>query len=81
MGPYEISAPLGAGEMGEVDKARDTRLNRVVAIRILPSAVAGDPQRQERFRREARVISSLTHAQICRLYNVGAENGVQFLVM
>ncbi len=81
LGPYEVIAPLGAGGMGEVYKARDTRLDRLVAIKVLPAAVAGDPQRRDRFRREARAISSLTHAHICTLYDVGEEGGVEFLVM
>jgi serine/threonine protein kinase len=81
LGPYEIVAPLGAGGMGEVYKARDTRLDRTVAIKILPGAVADDPQRRERFRREARAISNLTHPHICRLHDIGDQNGVEFLVM
>jgi Tol biopolymer transport system component len=81
LGPYEIVAPLGAGGMGEVYKARDTRLDRTVAIKILPAGVADDPQRQERFRREARAISSLTHAHICTLHDIGEQDGVEFLVM
>ena len=81
LGPYEIVAPLGAGGMGEVYKARDTRLDRTVAIKILPAGVADDPQRRERFRREARAISSLTHAHICTLHDIGEQDGVEFLVM
>jgi serine/threonine protein kinase len=81
LGPYEIASHLGAGGMGEVYKARDTRLERTVAIKILPAAVADDPQRREGFRREARAISSLTHPHICTLYDVGEQNGVDFLVM
>ena len=73
LGPYEIVAPLGAGGMGEVYKGRDTRLDRTVAIKILPDAFAGDAQFRERFDREARVISQLTHPNICTLYDVGAE--------
>src|SRR5262245_3287953 len=78
LGPYEIVAPLGAGGMGEVYRARDTRLDRTVAIKILPAAMAADPDRRERFRREARVVSSLTHPQICTLYDVGEQGGVDF---
>src|SRR5262249_59853215 len=81
LGPYEVVAPLGAGAMSEVYKARDTRLDRFVAIKVLPAAVADDIQRRERFRREARAISSLTHPHICTLYDVGEEDGVEFLVM
>jgi eukaryotic-like serine/threonine-protein kinase len=81
LGPYEILAPLGSGGMGEVYKARDTRLDRAVAIKILPADVALDPHRQERFRREARAISSLTHPHICTLHDVGEQDGVGFLVM
>ena len=81
LGPYEIIAPLGAGGMGEVYKARDTRLDRTVAIKILPAGVADDPQRQERFRREARAISSLTHPHICTLHDIGEQDDVNFLVM
>jgi Tol biopolymer transport system component len=81
LGPYEIVAPLGAGGMGEVYRARDTRLDRTVAIKILAAGIADDPQRQDRFRREARAISSLTHAHICTLHDIGEQDGVEFLVM
>src|SRR4051812_22211287 len=67
--------------MGEVYKARDTRLDRVVAIKVLPPGVADDPQRRERFDREARAISSLNHPHICTLYDVGHQDGVDYLVM
>ncbi len=81
LGPYEILAPLGAGGMGEVYKARDTRLDRTVAIKILPEALAADAQFRERFHREARAISQLDHPHICALYDVGEERGAAFLVM
>jgi Tol biopolymer transport system component len=81
LGPYEIQSPLGAGGMGEVYKARDTRLDRTVAIKILPEALADDPQFRDRFEREARTISQLDDAHICALYDVGKENGTSYLVM
>src|SRR5438874_8423195 len=77
LGPYEIVAPIGAGGMGEVYKARDTRLDRAVAIKILPDAFARDAQLKVRFEREARTISQLSHPNICTLFDVG-EN---YLVM
>ncbi|OFW30901.1 MAG: hypothetical protein A3H97_19275 [Acidobacteria bacterium RIFCSPLOWO2_02_FULL_65_29] len=81
LGPYEIVGALGAGGMGEVYRARDTRLDRTVALKVLQPQVASDPQFRERFDREARVVSSLEHPNICALYDVGRENGVDFLVM
>jgi serine/threonine protein kinase len=81
LGPYEIVAAIGAGGMGEVYKARDTRLDRAVAIKILPENLASDPQFRERFHREARAISQLAHPHICTLYDVGDSNGAAFLVM
>jgi len=81
LGPYEIVSLLGAGGMGEVYKARDTRLDRIVAVKILPDHVAHDPDFRQRFEREARTISSLSHPHICTLYDIGSENGVDFLVM
>src|SRR5471030_3022058 len=81
LGPYEIVAPLGAGGMGEVYRARDTRLERTVAIKVLPTEFSGDPLLRERFDREARAISSLNHPHICALYDVGSEAGAQFLVL
>src|SRR5215510_4403719 len=81
LGPYEIVAPLGAGGMGDVYKARDTRLDRTVAIKILADALAGDPQFRERFEREARTISQLAHAHICTLYDVGQHESSAFLVL
>ncbi|HWJ48161.1 MAG TPA: serine/threonine-protein kinase, partial [Candidatus Udaeobacter sp.] len=81
LGPYEIQSPLGAGGMGEVYRARDTRLDRTVAIKILPSHLSEDAEAQQRFEREARTISSLNHPNICTLYDVGHQDGVHFLVM
>jgi eukaryotic-like serine/threonine-protein kinase len=81
LGPYEIQSPLGAGGMGEVYQALDTRLGRVVAIKVLPGDVAADPASRERFDREAKVISSLNHRHICALYDVGHQDGIDFLVM
>jgi serine/threonine protein kinase len=81
LGPYEIVSPLGAGGMGEVYRARDTRLDRVVAIKILPEHLCGNPEAKQRFDREARAISSLSHPNICHLYDVGQHNGISYLVM
>jgi eukaryotic-like serine/threonine-protein kinase len=81
LGPYEISAPLGAGGMGEVYRARDTRLERTVAIKILPPQFSSDPVRKQRFEREAKTISSLNHPHICVLHDVGSQDGVNYLVM
>ena len=81
LGPYEILALLGAGGMGEVYRARDTRLNRDVAIKILPPAVADHPSRRARFAREARSISQLSHPNICTIHDVGEVDGIAFLVM
>jgi Tol biopolymer transport system component len=81
LGPYEILAPIGAGGMGEVYKARDTRLDRSVAIKILPPEFAGNVQLKLRFEREAKTISQLTHPNICTLFDIGNEQGVEYLVM
>ena len=81
LGPYEILGPIGAGGMGEVYKARDTRLDRVVAIKVLPSHLADRPELRQRFEREAKAISSLSHPNICALFDVGHESGVDYLVM
>ena len=81
LGPYEIIGPLGAGGMGEVYRARDARLARDVAIKVLPAQVASDAEWRRRLDREARAISSLSHPNICPLFDVGHENGVDFLVM
>jgi serine/threonine protein kinase len=81
LGPYEIGAPLGAGGMGEVYRARDTRLDRSVAVKILPASLSSDPVRKQRFEREAKAISSLNHPHICVLHDVGHQDGIDFLVM
>src|SRR5246127_5986865 len=80
LGPYEILAPLGAGGMGEVYRARDTRLNRDVAIKVLPEALANDADRLRRFEQEARTIAALNHPNILGIHDVGAHNGAPFLV-
>ena len=81
LGPYEILSPIGAGGMGEVYKARDTRLDRIVAIKVLPEHVASDPDLKQRFEREAKTISSLNHPHICTLHDIGSQDGIDFLVM
>src|ERR1039458_51977 len=81
LGPYEIIAPLGAGGMGEVYRALDTRLDRTVAIKILPSHLSDDAMRRQRFEREAKAVSSLNHPHICTLYDIGRQDGVDFIVM
>src|SRR5438552_15536928 len=81
LGPYEIVAPLGAGGMGEVYRARDTRLDRTVAIKVLPPHLAAEPHLRERFDREARAISGLQHPHICALFDVGREGDTDFLVL
>ncbi|MEW5797082.1 MAG: protein kinase [Candidatus Zixiibacteriota bacterium] len=81
LGPYEIISRAGVGGMGEVFKARDTRLDRTVAIKILSAPIAGNPDIRQRFEREARAISSLNHPHICTLYDVGSENETNYLVM
>ena len=81
LGPYQITSPLGAGGMGEVYRARDTRLERPVAIKILPAQFSSDLVRKQRFEREAKTISSLSHPHICVLYDVGHQDGIDYLVM
>jgi eukaryotic-like serine/threonine-protein kinase len=81
LGPYEIVAPLGAGGMGEVYRARDTRLGREVAIKVLPTHLAENSEAKQRFEREARAVSSLSHVNICALFDVGSQNGADYLVM
>jgi eukaryotic-like serine/threonine-protein kinase len=81
LGPYEITGPLGSGGMGEVYRARDTRLERTVAIKILPRELSNDPIRKQRFEREAKTISNLNHPHICVLHDVGSQDGIDYLVM
>jgi Tol biopolymer transport system component len=81
LGPHEILGPLGAGGMGEVYKARDTRLERTVAIKVLPQHLSASPEVRQRFEREAKTISQLSHPHICALYDVGNQDGVEYLVM
>jgi serine/threonine protein kinase/Tol biopolymer transport system component len=81
LGPYEIQSPLGAGGMGEVYRARDTRLDRIVAIKVLASHLSSSPELKQRMEREARAISSLNHPHICHLYDIGSQDGTDFLVM
>src|SRR5437588_9077298 len=80
LGPYEILAPLGAGGMGEVYRARDTRLERTVAIKILPEAFSSDSDRLQRFQQEAQVLSALNHPNLLAIYDVGTQGGVHYLV-
>jgi len=81
LGPYEVLAPLGAGGMGEVYRARDARLGRDVAIKVLPEHLAQDPHLRQRFEREARAVSSLNHPHICVLHDIGQQDGVDYLVL
>ena len=81
LGPYEIQSPLGAGGMGEVYRARDTRLGRDVAVKVLPQHLSSDPDLKARFEREARASSALSDPHICHLYDIGSQDGTDFLVM
>src|SRR5271170_1860711 len=81
LGPYEIQSPLGAGGMGEVYRARDTRLDRTVAVKVLASHLSSSPELKQRMEREGRAISSLNHPNICQLYDIGSQNGTDYLVM
>src|SRR5687768_463233 len=81
LGPYEVIAPIGVGGMGEVYKATDTRLDRTVAIKVLPEHVAADPDLKQRFEREAKTLAALSHPHICPIHDVGNQNGIDFLVM
>src|ERR1700726_82185 len=81
LGPYEILSAIGAGGMGEVYRAKDPRLNRIVAIKVLPSHLADSPELRERLEREARTIASLNHPHICTLHDIGHQDGTDYLVM
>src|SRR4249919_548201 len=81
LGPYEIVAPIGAGGMGEVYKAKDTRLGREVAVKVLSSHLSSSEEIRQRFEREAKTISQFSHPHICALYDVGREGETEFLVM
>src|SRR6201987_5589795 len=81
LGPYEIQSLLGTGGMGEVYRARDTRLDRVVAVKVLASHLSSSPELKQRMEREARAISSLNHPHICQLYDIGSQDGTDYLGM
>ncbi len=81
LGPYEIAAQIGAGGMGEVYRATDTKLKRDVAIKVLPSALAADPERLARFQREAEVLASLNHPNIAQIHGLEESEGIKALVM
>src|SRR5882762_1713568 len=80
LGPYEIRSPLGAGGMGEVYRARDTRLNRDVAIKVLPASFSSDPDRLQRFAQEARAAAALSHPNILSIFDIGDANGAPYVV-
>src|SRR5512134_213110 len=81
LGPYEISSPIGAGGMGEVYRARDTRLDRTVAVKILPTHFSDDPDRLARFEREAKALASLNHPNIAQIYGLEDSNGIRAFAM
>src|SRR5499433_3467227 len=81
LGPYEILTPLGAGGMGEVYKAKDTRLDRTVAVKVLPQHLSSSAEVRQRFEREAKAIAALSHPHICALFDVGREGETEYLVM
>src|SRR4051812_44489414 len=81
LGPYEILAPIGAGGMGEVYRARDMRLDRTVAIKVLPEHLSSQADLRDRFEREARAISGINHPNICVLHDIGRQDGCDYLVM
>src|SRR5580658_7938066 len=81
LGPYEILVPIGSGGMGEVYRARDTRLDRTVAVKVLPEHIARREDLRARFEREARAVASLNHPNICTLYDIGTQDGAGYMVM
>ena len=81
LGPYAIVSPVGCGGMGEVYRAHDSRLGRDVAIKVLPAEVSRDPERRQRFDREARAIAALNHPHICAVHDIGEQDGLDYLVM
>jgi serine/threonine protein kinase len=81
LGPYEILSPIGAGGMGEVYKATDVRLNRTVAIKVLPQHVSHNSELKMRFEREAQALASLSHPHICPVFDIGQQDGIEYLVM
>src|SRR5262245_1415450 len=81
LGPNEIASPIGAGGMGEVYRAKDTRLGRDVAVKVLPAALSSSAELRQRLEREAKTISQLSHSHICALFDVGRENDLDYLVM
>src|SRR3990170_2629891 len=81
LGPYQIAAPIGAGGMGEVYRARDTRLGRDVAIKVIPAELSRDPDRIKRFEQEARAAGALSHPNVCAIYDVGNHEGLPYVVM
>src|SRR5262247_144725 len=81
LGPYELEAPIGAGGMAEVYRAKDTRLDRTVAIKVLPEHLAQAPELRQRFEREAKAVSSLNHPHICVLHDIGHQDGIDYMVL
>src|SRR5262245_38315258 len=81
LGPYEILSAIGAGGMGEVYRARDRRLDRTIAVKVLAPNLSGNPEYRQRFEREARTVAALSHPHICPVYDIGAHDGLDYLVM